>query len=86
MTHADAELKRLQDAFINWAKHLDSDGYFGAKDAGELFFPFVAHVLNDPIHSAEKTALLNRFKHALGMELMAHELFGVTLEGKGSVK
>lgn len=60
-------------------RKFDESGYkfrdfdAGAKQAAKLFFPFVAHVLNDPIHSAEKTALLNRFKHALGMELIGVE-------------
>lgn len=46
-----------------------------AKSAAALFFPFVAYALSDMQGSAEKTAMLNRFKHALGMELMAHEHF-----------
>lgn len=101
MTHAELELKRLQNAFEKWA---DKQSHIlevypgdlaeaiahaerrGMVSAAKIFWPFVAHVLNDPIHSAEKTALLNRFKHALGMELMSHEMIGVTLEGKGRVE
>lgn len=92
MTHAEAELKRLQDAFDKWSNGFDETANglapqtCAARNAAELFWPFIAHVLNDPTHSAERTALLNRFKHALGMEMMAHELFGVTLESKGPVK
>lgn len=75
MTHAELELERLKVGFTDWAKHLDSDGYFGAKDAAELFWPFVEFILKDPVHSAERTALFNRFKAALGVEMMAHERF-----------
>lgn len=89
MTHAALELKRLQDAF---EKQLGPKGpqaepmLKAAHATADLFWPFIAHVLNDPTHSAERTALLNRFKHALGMELMAHEMIGVTLESKGKVE
>lgn len=77
MTHAELELEKLKVGFTDWAKHLDSDGYFGAKDAAELFWPFVEYIIQDPIQSAQKIALFNRFKASLGMELMAHERMGL---------
>lgn len=89
MTHAEAELKRLDKALEKYIADNFSDDHFGAnafRSAVRMHAPFVRYVLNDPTHSAERTALLNRFKHALGMELMAHEYIGVTLEGKGPVK
>lgn len=87
MTHAEKELVRLKEAFVDWAKReagcfnlyesqeCSNERANSAQEAAELFWPFVKHALNDLSGSAEKTAMLNRFKAAMGMELMAHEKF-----------
>lgn len=82
MTNAEAELERLKGAFEKFVFSLypgnmdaDADVYVACHKAAKLFFPFVAYALSDMQGSAEKTAMLNRFKASLGMELMAHERF-----------
>lgn len=74
-------------------RKFDENGYkfrdfdAGAKQAAKLFFPFVAHVLNDPSQSIKHLALINTLKFKLGMKLMAHEeMVGVELTGTSIIK
>lgn len=95
------DLDKLKEAFEKWAQKEDvmriehEEKPYGwteirtpkfAKDAGEILFPFVAHVLNDPNQSIKHLGLINTLKFKLGMKLMAHEMVGVELESKGPVK
>lgn len=81
------EIEKLKQAFEKWAiKTEQKNGRYSTspnashiepEEIAELFFPFVEFVLNDETQSAQKLALINTFKFKLGMELMAHEWFGV---------
>lgn len=78
------DLDKLKEAFEKWVwdnkgKWLD---YSAAPDAADLFWPFVAHILNDPSQSIKHLGLVNTLKFKLGMKLMSHEMVGVELEGK----
>lgn len=42
-------MKNFREQFLNWAKHLDSDGYFGAL---ETFDTFIAPML-ESLHDIE---------------------------------
>jgi hypothetical protein len=87
MTTQELELKRLKEAFERWAIKTESDSgrystspnasHIEPDEIAAMFWPFVAYALSDMQGSAEKMAMLNRFKAALGMELMEHEKFGV---------
>lgn len=81
------DLDKLKDAFKTWAifnEPEDARGY--SDEVAALFFPFVAHILNDPSQSIKHLGLINTLKFKLGMKLMSHEMVGVELESKEPVK
>lgn len=83
MTHAEAELKRLEEATEKWFSDIaDCARSLGREEAVILLWPFVQRALeraSDPKDGswAKDTEIMNRFKASLGMELQAHEMIGV---------